>query len=91
MFAALWALLKQQMTGCKHGEYAFHSWCRRYNWHSVDRQVESVAKIKDLPFLHLLPGHGRPGRFADDEERAQYFSDALRAEGFSAEQLATAG
>lgn len=62
-------------------------WYRRYNWHSVERQIESVAKIRDMPFLHLLPGHGRPGQFADDREREEYFSEALKAEGYTAEHL----
>ena len=61
--------------------------CRRYNWHSVEKQVQSVAKIKDFPFLHLLPGHGRPGHFRDSEERNKLFSDALRAEGYASEMV----
>ena len=59
--------------------------CRRYNWFSVEKQVESVAKIKDFPFLHLLPGHGRPGHFENASERNQLFSDALSSEGYAPE------
>ncbi len=42
------------------------------NWYSVERQVESIAKLDapdELDFLHVLPGQGRPGSFADADDR----------------------
>ena len=32
---------------------------RAYNWYNVDLQLESVAKLLDYDFMHILPGHGR--------------------------------
>lgn len=32
-------------------------------------QIESVAALSDVPFLHVWPGHGRPLHFVSDEER----------------------
>ena len=39
---------------------------RRACWYSWDEQVRSVARLADLDgkFLHVLPGHGAPHRFA---------------------------
>lgn len=37
-----------------------------YSW---PRQVDSIAKMADLPFLHLWPGHGRPVHFEDAAHR----------------------
>lgn len=40
-----------------------------YNSFSWNIQVDSIAKLADLPWLHLYPGHGRMFHFKDDEER----------------------
>lgn len=42
---------------------------KRYNWWSVEKQVESVAKLIPIPFLHVYPGHGRRCTFGSDEEK----------------------
>lgn len=42
---------------------------RRFNWWRVDRQVESCVKLASYDWIHLLPGHGRPGRVADPADR----------------------
>lgn len=51
---------------------------RNFNWWRVDRQVESCEKLAAYEWLHLLPGHGRPGRVADAADRQRQI--ALLAE-----------
>lgn len=41
----------------------------RYNFHSIERQVESVEALLELDFLHVLPGHGR--RFSVEGEEGR--------------------
>ena len=66
----------------------------RNNWNSVPKQLDSVAKLLQdpaLPFLHLLPGHGRRTRFADDADRQRQLLQLLEEEGYpGARQLAAA-
>ena len=42
---------------------------RRFNWWRVDRQVDSCEKLTSYDWIHLLPGHGRPGKVADPADR----------------------
>jgi len=55
----------------------------RYNWHSVAQQLDSVAALRPLDFLHVLPGHGRRASFANASERQQRLEELLAAEGYS--------
>ena len=57
--------------------------CRRVNWYSVEEQLKSVAKLRDLPFLNILPGHGRPGVFNDHADRRSQIDALLESEGYS--------
>lgn len=41
----------------------------RYNHYSWDVQRDSVDLLKDVDFLHVYPGHGRPFYVKDEEER----------------------
>ena len=43
--------------------------CRRFNWWQVGKQVESCEKLAAYDWLHVLPGHGRPGSVADAADR----------------------
>ena len=31
---------------------------RRHNWHSWGQQLQSLERLLDLKFVHVLPGHG---------------------------------
>lgn len=55
--------------------------CRNYNWYSVEKQLDSVAMLADLPFLHVMPGHGRPGSFSSDSDRVTQIQQMLEREG----------
>ncbi|KAL4451175.1 hypothetical protein ABPG77_009247 [Micractinium sp. CCAP 211/92] len=55
---------------------------RAYNWHSVEQQLDSVAKLRDLDFLHILPGHGRRWQAADAADRQRHIDELLAAEGW---------
>ena len=57
---------------------------RDFNWHSVEQQVSSVAKLRGLDFLRVLPGHGRRAEFADAAEREAALELLLAAEGYRA-------
>ena len=57
---------------------------RAYNWHSVPQQLGSVAALRGLEFLHVLPGHGRRASFADGAERERQLEALLAAEGYAA-------
>lgn len=57
---------------------------RAYNWHSVSKQLDSVAKLSNLDFVHLLPGHGRRTSFADAADRECQLQAVLEAEGYVA-------
>ena len=43
-------------------------------------QVESVEKLLQYDWLHVLPGHGRPAHFATIAERSQQVELLLKAE-----------
>ncbi|BDA50908.1 hypothetical protein COCOBI_17-1270 [Coccomyxa sp. Obi] len=61
---------------------------RRFNWWRVDRQVESCEKLASYDWIHLLPGHGRPGRVADPADREhqiKLLAERERARGLSLE------
>jgi len=53
---------------------------RAYNWHSVAQQLDSVARLRQLPFLTVLPGHGRRAQFGSAQEREQQLASLLAAE-----------
>uniref|UniRef100_A0A7S1TL41 Metallo-beta-lactamase domain-containing protein n=1 Tax=Erythrolobus australicus TaxID=1077150 RepID=A0A7S1TL41_9RHOD len=42
---------------------------KAYNWYSWEEQLRSVEKLLDVPFLHILPGHGRAHHFQSNEDR----------------------
>eukprot|EP00172_Hildenbrandia_rubra_P003306 Plantae.Rhodophyta-Hildenbrandia_rubra.ctg5116.p1 GENE.Plantae.Rhodophyta-Hildenbrandia_rubra.ctg5116~~Plantae.Rhodophyta-Hildenbrandia_rubra.ctg5116.p1 ORF type:complete len:356 (-),score=60.65 Plantae.Rhodophyta-Hildenbrandia_rubra.ctg5116:325-1392(-) len=50
----------------------------RYNQDSWERQIESVAKLEQVPFRAVLPGHGRPMFWKSDEERINAVRDAVK-------------
>jgi hypothetical protein len=56
---------------------------RAFNWHSVAQQLDSAAALRQLEFLHLLPGHGRRADFADAADRVRQLDAMLAAEGYS--------
>ena len=56
---------------------------RRYNWHSVPLQLESVNKLIGLDFLHVLPGHGRRCSFPDAAARDRALRELLQREGYA--------
>lgn len=62
---------------------------RAYNWHSVELQLASVAALRRLDFLHVLPGHGRRARFADAADRERQLEALLAAEGYAASPAAS--
>jgi uncharacterized protein YjaZ len=55
--------------------------CRRYNWDSVPRQLESVKALVQHEFLHIFPGHGRQLHFDSLDDRTQHIHELLVAEG----------
>jgi len=55
---------------------------RDFNWHDVDMQLESVAALRELPVLALLPGHGRRKMFVSDQEWKDSLQEMLEAEGY---------
>ena len=56
---------------------------RAYNWHSVPQQLASVAALRSLNFLTVLPGHGRRTRLADAADRRAQIDALLEAEGYA--------
>ncbi|EIE27165.1 Metallo-hydrolase/oxidoreductase [Coccomyxa subellipsoidea C-169] len=42
---------------------------RRFNWWQVGKQVESCEKLAAFDWVHVLPGHGRPGSVDDAADR----------------------
>lgn len=50
-----------------------------FNWYSVPKQVSSVAKLKSLDFLTVLPGHGRIAQFHNAEEREQAITNLVNS------------
>ena len=49
----------------------------RYNFYSWQVQIESVLKLKDVPFRHIWPGHGRQTHFASENEKNAAIVDAV--------------
>lgn len=41
-------------------------------------QLDSVAKLLQYDWLHVLPGHGRPAHMRDATHRLQAVSDLLQ-------------
>ena len=57
----------------------------RYLWYSKSDQIESVKKLLQYDFLHvLLPGHGRPCHLRDAAHRLQAVSRVLVKQGVPA-------
>ncbi len=54
---------------------------RRYNWHSVPKQLASVKALLDVDFLHIFPGHGRQHHFDSADDKARQLVELLAAEG----------
>lgn len=50
-----------------------------FNWFSVPQQLQSVQKLLDYDWLHVLPGHGAPARLRDAAERLEAVSTLLQA------------
>ena len=63
---------------------------RAYNWHSVAQQLDSAAALRQLDFLHLLPGHGRRADFVDGADRVRQLDAMLAAEGYSSQPVSSA-
>ena len=57
--------------------------CREYNWHSVSQQLDSLHKLLQYDFLHVLPGHGRRASYADADSMKRAIHEVLQAEGWS--------
>lgn len=55
-----------------------------FNWFSIDQQVQSVRKLRDLPWIHLFPGHGRQMHFKDLDHKRAIMDLFLKSEGHSA-------
>ncbi|GJP51803.1 hypothetical protein CLOM_g10940 [Closterium sp. NIES-68] len=53
---------------------------RRVNWYSVPVQVQSTKKLVGLPFLWLLPGHGRRFHFENEEQRDAMLQQVVAGE-----------
>ncbi|KAF5830426.1 beta-lactamase-like protein [Dunaliella salina] len=56
-----------------HQLYVFE----KYNWFSLPMQLQSIQKLLDLDFLHVLPGHGRMASFNSPMHRLRAVSDLL--------------
>eukprot|EP00878_Enallax_costatus_P012479 GHUV01013032.1.p1 GENE.GHUV01013032.1~~GHUV01013032.1.p1 ORF type:complete len:282 (+),score=98.25 GHUV01013032.1:632-1477(+) len=52
-----------------------------FNWYSVPKQVESVRKLLDYDWLHVLPAHGRPVHLRDSLHRLQAVTALLQRHG----------
>ncbi|KAK9826282.1 hypothetical protein WJX74_005700 [Apatococcus lobatus] len=52
---------------------------RRVNWYSIDHQMESLAKLRPLDFVHVLPGHGRRMSFGDKAAKDEYIDLTIAA------------
>ncbi len=48
---------------------------------SVEKQLESIAKLLGYDFLHILPGHGRPFHLRDAHHRLTEVTRLLRVHG----------
>ncbi|KAF8073027.1 morn3 [Scenedesmus sp. PABB004] len=55
-----------------------------FNWYSVPQQLESVRKLLQWDWLHVLPGHGRPAHLRDAAHRLAAVSQLLEAHGAAA-------
>lgn len=49
----------------------------RYCFFSFSRQIESLAALADLEFLHVFPGHGRAYHFTDGDARRAEIAEAV--------------
>jgi hypothetical protein len=47
--------------------YAFSGAC----WYDWDVQIESMERLAEYRFEHILPGHSAPCRFPADDMRAR--------------------
>lgn len=52
-----------------------------FNWFSVPEQLNSVRKLLDYDWLHVLPGHGRPVHLTDSLHRLQAVTALLQRHG----------
>jgi glyoxylase-like metal-dependent hydrolase (beta-lactamase superfamily II) len=57
-----------------------------FNWFSVPQQLESVRKLLQYDWLHVLPCHGRPVHLRDAMHRLQAVNELLQREGLQVEQ-----
>lgn len=49
----------------------------KYNWYSMDIQLESVKALLPLDFVWILPGHGRRAKYNNVEEKNEAIHDLL--------------
>ena len=64
-------------THNNHLTSSYRSFC----WFSFSTLLDSVESgLKPLPFLHLLPGHGRSGSWATLEQKDAAVDELLRRE-----------
>eukprot|EP01023_Acetabularia_acetabulum_P012973 TRINITY_DN16148_c0_g2_i2.p1 TRINITY_DN16148_c0_g2~~TRINITY_DN16148_c0_g2_i2.p1 ORF type:complete len:350 (+),score=58.04 TRINITY_DN16148_c0_g2_i2:147-1196(+) len=54
----------------------------RYNFYSIQKQLSSVDKLKDLDIQWILPGHGRPFKFKSKQEYNNSLKQMLKEEGY---------
>lgn len=67
--------------------YIFTDFC----WHSVPMQVESVAKLLQYDFLHVLPGHGRRLHLRDAAHRLRAITNLVEHHRAAAAAAAAGG
>lgn len=53
--------------------YAFASAC----WYDWETQIRSMERLVDLPFVWVLPGHGRRARLRDADDRRTQMAQCL--------------
>lgn len=58
-----------------------------FNWHSVSEQLDSVAKLLQYDWLHVLPGHGRPAHLRDAMHRLEAVSKLMQQHNHSTDAL----
>ena len=69
-------LISSMFSSC-HGSTVFDVACSTYS--SDPRlQVRSTEKLRDVDFLHVLPGHGRRAHIKDAQDRLHQMDEMLQ-------------
>lgn len=53
----------------------------------MPQQLDSVAKLLQYDFLHVLPGHGRPAHLRDAAHRLEAVSKLLQRQNHTTDAL----